>query len=221
MKNLYILFAFTAFMFYTLLTTAQVIEGERLNSEGMHAALTVKTTLNKKDTEDVWKSFVRSQRIGRARSPRGSEEMRVTNASNTQIEGGNVILLAKVNQVANASELSLWVKLDDRWLSKETNEKAYARAKQLINKFLIELQRAELSKDIEAERRVLSDLERERSRFINRTVSRTERDIRNMERDLERKKKELAKQKEQVADKDIKITDQKQKIDNLQKTRKQ
>jgi len=221
MKTYIFYAACSILLFLTFNSNAQVIEGERLNSEGMHAALTVKTTLNQKDTESAWQSYIRSERIGRARSPRGSDEFRVENASNTPIKSGSVLLLAKVNQVGNASELSLWVKVDDNWISKKSNEEAYTQAIQLFNAFITELRRAEIGQDIAAERKVLSDLERERSRFASRTISRTERDIKSMERNLEKKRKELAEQNKQLAEKDKKIADQKKKIENLQKSRKQ
>ena len=148
--------AFTIFLFFAMHSNAQVIEGERLNSEGMHPALTVKTTLNKKNAENAWQSYIRSKRIGRARAPRGTDEFRVESASNTSINSANVLLLSKVNQVGNASELSLWVNVDGNWISRQSNEEAYTQALELFNSFIVELRRAEIGQDIAAERKVLT-----------------------------------------------------------------
>ncbi len=200
---------------------AQIIEGDRLNSEGMHPSFTVKTTLSKNEAESAWQGFARSNRMGRTRSSRGSDEIRLGNPGNTGIRAGELLILSKANQVGNATEVTVWFKTDSTWVKKETDSANYEASLKIMSAFTDHLRKVEMGRDIAVERRVLREMERERARYSSRVISRTERDLRNLEREVERKRKELENQRIELAQKDKQIADQKSKIGNLEKQKKQ
>lgn len=161
--HILILFAFMSFSMY-----GQVIEQQESMSEGLQNAFVIDLKgADKKITEDVWKKYI--GQYGKTKRDRKSKEWRSEAITIPAVDDSyQVNLFGKIEDLGGNSRLYVWLKMDSEFIDSERYTNESRGMKELLEDVALEVERASIRKEAEAEQKALNSLEKDLSKLIKK-----------------------------------------------------
>ncbi|MFK7979679.1 MAG: hypothetical protein AB8G86_06835 [Saprospiraceae bacterium] len=191
------------------ITFAQVSEEEKAMSQGIHNAIIVNIpTTTTKISEKVWKNYAR-QFKGKTKKNRKAEEWKTTGGKIVGIGGSEPLTIYTQVQSNNDDvELSLWIPMEEGYLSSMDYPNAYKEAEKILNEYALEVRIETVKQELSGEKKTLGKLEKDLKK-LKKDNDGYHSDIKNAEKDIENSEQGLVKNAEdqQVAVKNVRIAE--------------
>jgi len=191
------------------ITFAQVSEEEKAMSQGIHNAVVVNIpTTTTKISEKVWKSYAK-QFKGKTKKNRKAEEWKTTDGKIAGISGSEPLTIYTQVQSNNDDvELSLWIPMEEGYLSSKDYPDAYKEAEKILNEYALEVRIETVKQELSGEKKTLGKLEKDLKK-LKKDNEDYHSDIKNAEKDIENSEQGLVKNAEdqQVAVQNVRIAE--------------
>ena len=188
---------------------AQVSEEEKAMSQGIHNAVVVNIpTTTTKIAERVWKSYAK-QFKGKTKKNKKAEEWKTTDGKIAGIGGGDPLTIyAQVQSNNEDVEVSLWVPMNEGYLTSSDYPDAYAEAEKMLNEYALEVRIETVKEELNGEEKTLGKLEKDLKK-LKKDNEGYHKDIKNAEKDIENSEEGLVQNAEdqQVALKNVRIAE--------------
>lgn len=182
------------------ITIAQVSEEEKAMSQGIHNAVVVNIpTTTTKIAEKVWKSYAK-QFKGKTKKNKKAEEWKTTDGKISGIGGTNPLAIYVQVQGNNEDvELSLWIPMEEGYLSSSDYPEAYQEAEKILNEYALEVRIETVKQELNGEEKTLSKLEKDLKK-LKKDNEGYHKDIKNAEKDIEDSEEGLVQNAEDQAE---------------------
>ena len=191
------------------ITFAQVSEEEKAMSQGIHNAIVVNIpTTTTKISEKVWKSYAK-QFKGKTKKNRKAEEWKTTDGKIAGIGGSeSLTIYTQVQSNNDDVELSLWIPMEEGYLSSKAYPDAYKEAEKILNEYALEVRIETVKQELSGEEKTLGKLEKDLKK-LKKDNEGYHSDIKNAEKDIENSEQGLVKNAEdqQVAVKNVRAAE--------------
>ena len=188
---------------------AQVSEEEKAMSQGIHNAVVVNIpTTTTKIAERVWKSYAK-QFKGKTKKNKKAEEWKTTDGKIAGIGGSDPLTIyAQVQSNNEDVEVSLWVPMNEGYLTSSDYPDAYAEAEKMLNEYALEVRIETVKEELNGEEKTLGKLEKDLKK-LKKDNEGYHKDIKNAEKDIENSEEGLVQNAEdqQVALKNVRIAE--------------
>ncbi len=173
MKKITLFFIFTMLVAFS--TFAQIEEGERSMSLGIHNALVMELPdVSIKLAEKQWKRY--AKKYGKTKYQRKSDEYFTNNADIPSVNGDNgVDLYARVAEDGNKKYILVWFDLGGAYLSSKDVDK-YQSAEKILLEFGLKVAKEKIRLDLKAAEKELKNKEN-RLKKLERSKKSYEREI--------------------------------------------
>ena len=206
MKKLFLLVLLLSFSLMGLLS-AQVVETEMRMSDGIQSALEVDLKGNSKQSEKLWKKYVK--KVGKLDWDRKNKEYVLFNVTVSDIDNEYpVTVFAKFNSSKDITKGTFWFKMDSDYLNSKDDAEELRGAGKWIQEYAYEVERDFTSDQLKDEEKNLGGLEKDLRKLTKQND--------NLHRDIEKAKDAIAKAEKEIVD-NVKNQDKKNKEIETQK----
>lgn len=197
MKN-YFYPLFLVFLFVASAVSAQVREQTRSMSLGNESALVIRIpNVEAKFVEEVWQNYLKDAYRGKTKWNRKEKEWFTDDVSITAIGGSNTVdLYTSIEQTGSDVELAMWCDLGGAFLSSTSHRDRSKEAERMLEKFSMEVAKASVQADLDAEEKKLKDLENELQKLqkenerLHKEIEKAEETIRKAREDISKNEKD-------------------------------
>jgi len=146
------------------ISVAQVSEEEKAMSQGINNALVVNIpNTTTKIAERVWKNYAK-QFSGKTKRNRKSEEWTTKGGKIEGIANEDLTVYAQIQSNNEDVELSMWVPMNDGYLSSEYKEE-YEEATKMLDEFALEVRIETVKESLKTAERILEKSEKDLSKL--------------------------------------------------------
>jgi septal ring factor EnvC (AmiA/AmiB activator) len=161
-----------------------------------------------KIAEKVWKNYTKKFK-GKTKKNRKAEEWTTSNAKISELGSETPLTLYAQIQPNNEDvELSMWVALEDGFLSSSDHPDKYKESEKILNRYALEVKIETVAQELKAEGKTLSGLEKDMKK-LKKNNENYHKDIKNSEKKIKESEKGLIQNDEdqKVAVRNVRIAE--------------
>ena len=201
---------------------AQITESKETMKLGTFNALTVKLPdASKKVALGVWKDFIKSYGAKAKRVKRSKEYL----ASGAIIGGMNnseeVDVYAKINEMSNGSELTMWISMGEFYVSSAAFATDYALAQKLLEDYAHEVSKELVVIELEEAEKQFKKMDKEMVKLrrkndsYHKTIEKAKKTIAKAEKNIEENENDQAEQKSLMEEQTRKLEEIKERLSEM------
>ena len=208
MKNLFLLVILSSFVLFGTLS-AQVVETEMPMSDGIQSALEVDLMTDSKQSEKVWKKYVK--KIGKLDWDRKNKEHVLFNVIITDIDREYpVTVFTKFSSAKDITKGTFWFKMDSDYLNSNDDAEKLRGAGKWIQAYAYDVEKQYISDQLKGEEKTLEGFENDLRKLTKKNE--------NLHKDIKKAKDQIAKAEREIEDN---IKDQKDKNKEIETQKNQ
>ncbi len=160
--------------------TAQVTSQQQMMSRGNHPSLVLELpSARAKLVDDLWQDWLKDTykvKTSKTKKVRTGELSSLNFSLPGVSAGGKVDMYSTVKDVGDGSDLLVWIATPRGYVNPDLDASQYLEAEKMLMNFALEVSRAQIAEDVDAQEAKLKDLERDIDR-LRKDKERAERDI--------------------------------------------
>lgn len=199
------------------LCQAQIEEGNRSMSQGVHNALTLEIpNVTEKTVEKLWKKYIKEY-DGKTKRNRKADEYFTDNAEIAAIGGSNTVdVYARIAESGDDVYITTWFDLGGSFLSSDDHPQAYTEAEKIMMRFAINVAQKLTQDELDEQLKKLKKLESRLNKLRNANDG-YHRDIENAKKRIARAEANIVENEEEQVTANEEIEEQKEIVKEVQK----
>lgn len=177
----------------TVFATAQVTSQRMSHSRGNNNALILELpTADRKLVDKLWTSWLKDNYKVKTKPVKKSKgEMQSLDFSIPGVSaGGNVDMYSMIRESGGGSEVTVWIATPDGYVSPDINRSQYYEAEKMLMRFALDVSRAQIELDLQAQEDTLKDLEKDLDK-LRKQKEDYEKKIANAEKAIEQARADI------------------------------